>query len=54
MRGALRSSATEGIIVTTTVGIPAASIHRASTGTFAQQSGQAGARMSPSTTWSRK
>jgi len=37
-----------GIIVTVTVGIPAASMIRANTGTFLQQSGQAGARISAS------
>jgi hypothetical protein len=37
-----------GIIVTVTVGMPAASITRANTGTFLQQSGQAGARISAS------
>ncbi len=32
-------------MVTVTVGMPASSMVRASTGTFLQQSGQAGARM---------
>jgi hypothetical protein len=48
------ASATAGIIVTTTVGMPAASTSRASTGTFRQQSGQTGANTTPSVSWARK
>jgi len=47
MRGAPSAEAIDGIIVTTTVGTPAASRRRASTGTFRQQSGQAGASTTP-------
>jgi hypothetical protein len=48
MRGAICAIARFGIIVTTTVGIPAFSIHRANTGTFRQQSGHTGASTTPS------
>ena len=53
MRGARTAAASAGIIVTVTVGIPAASMRRASTGTLRQQSGQTGARISPSVPSSR-
>ena len=43
--GKRKRSAISGIIVTTTVGIPADSTIRANTGTFLQQSGQVGAKM---------
>lgn len=52
-RGAMTHCARSGIIVTTTVGIPARSMRRASTGTFLQQSGQAGASSTASTCSSR-
>ena len=52
-RGVISCDAVCGIIVTTHVAIPAASIRRASTGTFRQQSGQTGARMTPSVRWAR-
>ena len=47
-RGANCAIARFGIVVTTTVGIPALSIHRANTGTFRQQSGHIGASTTPS------
>ena len=53
MRGVSSCSAVAGIIVTVTVGIPAASMRRANTGTLRQQSGQTGASTTPSAPSSR-